>query len=359
MPTVIVPGKGIRFFFTDTGPPLNVPNYTTFILVHGHTYHAGVFQRLLPLTEGRSVRIICINRREYPGSTPHTAEELKVYTSGSQGKRATLLNEAGVNLALCVNEIIQQCALSSAGGVALVGWSLGNTFTMAAMASILGLPAPVKERLQNFVKTIIVWDAPSHALGIKSPPNAYVPLFDQDLAPKARGPAFGKWLESYFIHGNLSSRDPDQLNYRTHDPSRKRSFEDLPFGELLKISHFTVGDNCDTVLMQPPFASAISAIVNRALFSGEIRAAWPHTQVSYIYGEANTWDIPFAAWNIEERVREARGKAPINFRPIDGANHFVRLFPPSSSMPILIVIFQLFWDDPKKALDELIGCIKV
>ena len=116
-----------------------------------------MFQRLLPLAVPRSVRIICINRREYPGSTPHTAEELRVYASGSHEERATLLSEAGVNLALCVDGIIQQCGLRSAGGVALGGWSLGNTFVMAAMVSILGLPAPVKERLQTFVETIILW----------------------------------------------------------------------------------------------------------------------------------------------------------------------------------------------------------
>jgi hypothetical protein len=41
MSTVTIPRNGIQFFFTDTGPPPDVENYTTYILVHGHTYHAG------------------------------------------------------------------------------------------------------------------------------------------------------------------------------------------------------------------------------------------------------------------------------------------------------------------------------
>lgn len=118
---------------------------------------SGVFQRLLPLAAARSMRIVCINRREYPGSTPHTAEELRAYASGSEEERAALISEAGLNLAFCVDGIIQQCALPSGGHVALVGWSLGNMFTLAAMASIMSVPPQTRERLQSFVKTIIMW----------------------------------------------------------------------------------------------------------------------------------------------------------------------------------------------------------
>ncbi|KAJ6544121.1 hypothetical protein B0H19DRAFT_1380459 [Mycena capillaripes] len=343
MPTVTIPSNGIQFFFTDTGALTNVEDYTTYILVHGHTYHGGVFQRLLPLAATHSVRIICINRREYPGSTPHTAEELRIYASGSDDEHATLLSEAGVNLALCVDEIIRQCALPAAGGVALVGWSLGNAFTMAAMASITStsLPSHTKARLQAFVKTIILWDPPSQALGIASPPKAYVPLHDPDLAPEARGPAFGKWVTSYFTHGELSSRDPDQLNYRTPDPSKKPTFDEMPLGELLNLVDFSVGTKCDTIIMEPPFASALSAVVSRTLFNPEIRAAWRETRIAYMYGEENPWNVHYAVWKVEERVKEANGQAPINFQPIAGANHF------------------LMWDDASKALDALIACNKV
>ncbi|KAJ7661588.1 hypothetical protein DFH06DRAFT_1192730 [Mycena polygramma] len=224
MPTVTIP-NGIQFFFTDTGALSDVKYYRTYILVHGHTYHANLFQRLLPLAATRSVRVICINRREYPGSTPHTPEELRVYASGSDDERAALLSDAGVNLALCIDEIIQQCALPSDGGVAFVGWSMGNCFTLAAMSSIMSLPFPAQARLQTFVKTIIIWDPPSHALGIASPPKGYVPLYDQDLESEARGPAFAKWVQSYCTHGDLSSQDPDRLSYAP-DPLKKPTFDE-------------------------------------------------------------------------------------------------------------------------------------
>ncbi|KAJ7780770.1 Alpha/Beta hydrolase protein [Mycena maculata] len=336
--TVSIPGKGIQFAFTDTGAPANAADYTTFILVHGHTYHAGVFQKLLPLAAASSVRIICINRREYQGSTPHTPEELRVYASGSDQERAVLMNEAGVNLALAIDGIIQKFELPS--GVALAGWSLGNTFVMAAMSVITSLPDVARTRLQAAVKTIIMWDPPSQALGIASPPNAYVPLYDPEIEPAARGPAFGKWVASYFIHGDLSTHDPDKLNYRNADPERKATYEDMPFPELLTIVDFSVGDKCDTILTEPPFAATLATLVEKALFNPKVRAAWPNTKVAYMYGTANAWNVPFTVWDIEKRVETATGSAPIIFRPIKEANHFV------------------MWEDPTLTLNELIGCTK-
>ncbi|KAJ7174381.1 Alpha/Beta hydrolase protein [Mycena filopes] len=340
MPKVAIPNTSIEFFFTDSGPP-EPEDYTTYIIVHGHTYHGGVFQRLHPLAADRSVRIICLNRREYPGSTPHTAEELKVYASGSEEERTTLLRAEGVNLALCVDEIIQQFKLSS---VVLVAWSLGNTFVVAVMASIKSLPAQSQVRLRTSVKTIILWDPPAEALGIPKPPSSYVPLYDLDLAPEARGPAFGIWVQSYFTHPDLPSRDPNLLHQRIHDsPSlstktRRMTFADLSPAELREITDFTVGDKCDTVLTRAEFRPIVAALVREAMFDPAVRAAWGDVGVAYIVGEANPWNVHFAAWNMEERVDAGGGKTPINFCFVEGANHFG------------------MWDDPSKALDALISC---
>ncbi|KAJ7755230.1 hypothetical protein B0H16DRAFT_1541473 [Mycena metata] len=336
MPTVTIPNTSLQFFYTDTGAPA-AEEYTTYIIVHGHSYHAAVFQRLSPLAKERDVRLICVNRREYPGSTPHTAQELRVYASGSHEERATLLREEGVNLAICAAEIIQKYALSS---VTLVGWSLGNTFTMAVMASIMSLPVQTQLQMQASVKGVIIWDAPIEALGIPCPPDFYLPLYDPELTPEARGPAFSKWVQSYFNHPDLSSHDPTQLNYRTHDPSKRRTFEDLPPAQFQEMTDHSASDKCDTILTKPPFAPIISALVEQALFNPDIRSAWNHPGVSYVVCEATPWNIHFAEWNIRERVKESNGKTPISFTLLEGVNHFG------------------MWDNPEKMLDVLIGCNK-
>ncbi|KAK7039327.1 AB hydrolase-1 domain-containing protein [Favolaschia claudopus] len=342
MPTVHIPGKNLQFFFTDSGaPPDKLADYTTFILVHGHTYHGAVFQKLLPLAASQTMRLICINRREYPGSTSHTADELAVYASGMEEERAVLMHQAGVNLALAIDGIIQQCDLPSAGDVAIAGWSLGNTFVLAAVEAIMDLPPPVRERLQSFVKTVIMWDPPCQALGIANPPKAYVPLYDEDLPPAARGPAFAKWVASYFVHGDLSTHDPNQLNYRDPDLLRKATFEDTPLDEVLSIIDFTVGDKCDTIVTLSPFASVVASLVENALFAPGIRAAWKNTKMVHMYGLANSWNVLYAVWDLERRVEAAQGKAPITFRPIEGANHFI------------------MWEDPSLTLKELLKCAKL
>ncbi|KAJ6449075.1 hypothetical protein C8R45DRAFT_777116, partial [Mycena sanguinolenta] len=170
----------VQFTFTDSGP-LSLEGYTTFILVHEHTYHSGVFKKLVPLAKDNSVRIVCVNRREYQGSTPHTPEELRIYQEGSDEEWTKLMGEEGVNLALCIDAIIQKCALPESSHVALVGWSSGTTFTMAAMSSIASLPNDSRNRLAKYIKTFILWEPPSQGLGIEGPESPYVPLSPRHL----------------------------------------------------------------------------------------------------------------------------------------------------------------------------------
>ncbi|KAJ7717369.1 hypothetical protein DFH07DRAFT_785191 [Mycena maculata] len=223
--------------------------------------------------------MICINRREYPGSTPHSAEELRVYASGSDEERAALMDEVGVDLALAINGIVQECGLFSSGGVALAGWSLGNTFTIAAMTAVVSLPPGAKKRL------------------------------GQELLPARRS-----------IHPRAPS-----IELPNPDPAKKTTFEDVSSEEMRTITvDFSVGNRYDTVLMQPPFASIVSALVSRALFDPTVQAAWKGTKVYFLYGKRNPWSVVFSTWKIEERVEAAKDSAPITFRTIEGANHFVR-----------------------------------
>ncbi|KAK7039326.1 AB hydrolase-1 domain-containing protein [Favolaschia claudopus] len=339
MPTVQVSGTHLQFYFTDSGAPSTLSDYTTFILIHGHSFH-GVFRKLLPLAPAHSVRVICINRREYPGSTPHTAEELAIYASGTEEERNVLVHQAGVHLALAIDGIMQQCALPSAGCVAIAGWSLGNAFVLAAVAAIMDLPAPARERLQSSVKTIIMWDPPSMALGIADPSQAYTPLHDQNLSLAARVPAFGKWVSSYYVHNDLATYDPEQLNYRDADPSRKATFEDMPVKELLTLVDFTVGDKCDTALLEPRFVSVLASSTNKALFDPEIRNVWKDVKIVHLYGQADQWTSLFAVGHMKKRVEEAQGRPPITFRCNEGANHFI------------------MWEDPDFTLKELLECTK-
>ena len=99
--------------------------------------------------------MICLSRREYEGSSPYTDEELKAMNHGSEEEQAKFLHEQGVLIALFVDGIIQTLSLPKAGGVTIVGWSLGNIFTIALRTCIGDLPVDIQERLRSYTRCFI------------------------------------------------------------------------------------------------------------------------------------------------------------------------------------------------------------
>lgn len=109
--------------------------------------------------------MICINRREYQGSTPFTEEELRIIQEGSYSERFDLLVNQGLHIALFIDKLIQDLDLSTDDNHgALVGWSMGNIFVLAIINSINhpSLPPDTKARLQKFINTMIFWGAFDH-----------------------------------------------------------------------------------------------------------------------------------------------------------------------------------------------------
>ncbi|TFK38672.1 hypothetical protein BDQ12DRAFT_735341 [Crucibulum laeve] len=336
MPTIQV--KDLNFFYTDSGAPSSAV-YRTFIIIHGHTFHSGAFQRLLPLAAAQSLRVICVNRREYPGTTSFTTEELRVFAEGSEKERALLIEQQGIDLGLFVDAVIQKCALPKEGEITLAAWSLGNAFLISILASVNLLPTESKERLQAYVKTAILWDPPSHTLGIKSPPGSYVPLWDEALAPEARGPAFGVWAASYWKHGDIFSRNFDQLEHRIPDLSKKPSTDNMTHEELLSLTDFVPGGKCETILCEPEFANVLMNQTQKALFDPEVRKTWSRAEFWNMYSDSNPWNVVYASWILEEMVKAAKTVQPLlKFKVNEGANHF------------------LMWDEPEKALHALQDC---
>ena len=60
-------------------------------------------------------------------------------------------------MALFVDGIIETLSLPKAGGLSIIGWSMGNTFTLALRACIGDLPADTKERLRSYTRSFILW----------------------------------------------------------------------------------------------------------------------------------------------------------------------------------------------------------
>ncbi|KAF5343029.1 hypothetical protein D9758_011163 [Tetrapyrgos nigripes] len=221
---------------------------------------------------------------------------------------------------------------------------------LSMLASVDRLPADTRERLGIFVKRAIMWDPPAQILGIRSPEGTYIPLEDENLSPEARLVEFRKWVTYYFVHGDLSARDPMQLNYKTPDPDRKPTFEHLPIQELLSLVDLAPGQKCDTVVCEPAFADVEWGIVNKALFDRDVRATWSSMTMWHIFGDACPWNVYLAAWRLEDEAKKS--DLAVNFTMTRGANHFVGAISCTLNKD-LTLSFQPMWDNPEGALSEL------
>jgi len=333
MPTLSI-GNDIVFHYTDSGPIEKI-EYSTFVFVHGHTFHTGVFKRILSFASSHSLRVICLSRREYEGSTPYSTDELKAVHQGSDAERADFLHNQGILVALFVDGLIQSLSLPKKGGVTVVGWSLGNVFTIAMRASIDDLPDDTKQRLKAYTRGFIIFDPPSQGLGIPMPSSGvYHPL--KDLPKEARGAAFAKWVSSYYKHGDLSSRDFSQLNQHEGDTSKKPTTDTIPLEELLTITDSGPGDNYETFLIESEdFISVLMKQTTKALFDPQIFEDWGEHPVWFVYCENSTWNVHHGAWDLEKKDKASK----INFKLVPGANHF------------------LMWDEPERFVSIMKECL--
>jgi pimeloyl-ACP methyl ester carboxylesterase len=323
---------------------------SSFTVVHSSEISAGSFKRIEKLIGSRPLRLICVNRRGYPGSTPYSSEDVKALAGeSSESERAAMLARHGIDIAFFVDGLIQKLSLTDVG---VLAWSIGNTFLLAFLASITSLPNETRERLGSKVKTIILLgtsrfvvkfrritlffclvfeEPPSKAVAIPDPPKAYVPVNDETIPPEDRGAAFVQWVSSYYVHCDISSHDVDQLNYRDADPLRKPTIANMTSEEMDAMTDFSAVEVGEMRIFDPPFDKALSNQKDKALFNIEVRRAWREAKVWLPWGDANTWSIILTVWGLEKEDKEfqkAHNTGPyINFRFVDGGNHFVSIHP--------------------------------
>ncbi len=128
---------------------------------------------MIDLAPSKGVRFIALNRRHFPGTTPLSLEELVITQTGGtdDSEREALVEARGHEIALFINTFIQKFnlpSISSGGGVALLGWSLGATFAPIVISSIDTLPLDVRRRLSDYMRSLILYGTPLLLRGISS-----------------------------------------------------------------------------------------------------------------------------------------------------------------------------------------------
>lgn len=184
MPTIPVNQQGHVLYYEDTGPPAisNEP-YTTLIVVHGTLFHGGekvlarnemlgdlchpsnpaVFNRLLPLASQYNIRLVLVNRREYPGSSLFTDEDLNKLKNKDDAVHIEFARERAEEIATFINVFKDQEGIAEAspdgrsGGVSLMGWSSGALHTIALLGYADLLSEGLKKSIEPYLRSYIVF----------------------------------------------------------------------------------------------------------------------------------------------------------------------------------------------------------
>ncbi|KAI0368660.1 alpha/beta-hydrolase [Pilatotrama ljubarskyi] len=290
----------------DSGiPATGSTECTTVVILHGYAWHSGSFSKLIPCAHPRNARVLLVNRRDYPGSQP--------YTEADRGLLQALTPDA---------------VAAAEPGV--------ETFTKAR----------ARELYDFLVELVKRGDPPYHHLGDPSPePPLYNPLFDEELLPKDREPAYTKGVSGYYVHGDTL----DTLERKAFLPDPRPTLYTLTLEDIGRTMCLSSGGpgGSEEVLLHTGigvglFRAQRDYVIYIADSVTHVGDAWRDVEVRYVWCERSICEVVWGAKMLRKEVGAARvqglpiRKVRIVF--IRGANHL-----------------YVQWDQPELALLSLVG----
>lgn len=129
---------------------------------------AGIFRRLVPFAQPNNLRLIRLNWREYPGSSPYSQEEVDTIHSGNQDKQAEFVKKIGRQLAAFLEYAVRNLDIPKLevvdgrkrGGLAVLSWSMGNVWAMSFLGNAQTLSEETNILLGNYLRTFILFGIP-------------------------------------------------------------------------------------------------------------------------------------------------------------------------------------------------------
>lgn len=211
MPLAPVDANGTVLYYEDSGPLKG--NYTTLVIVHGTAFHGGeypvhtapiptaftfynltkpfarlacirrrtitaFFRRMIPYAAPNNLRLVLLNRRDYPGSTSLTDTELSALkaicdptspaydASKSLEAQSNFLKARGFEVAEFmawfaktenIPKVVDKEDEGKEGGMALVAWSSANGTALGLFAHLKELRREAREALEPYMRTYLYY----------------------------------------------------------------------------------------------------------------------------------------------------------------------------------------------------------
>ncbi|EIM81567.1 uncharacterized protein STEHIDRAFT_161746 [Stereum hirsutum FP-91666 SS1] len=351
------------FAMQDTGAPAGRSNYQTLVIIHGATSPGDIFSRLVPFASQSNARIVLVNRRDYPGSTPYSDAEQQLLASclSDTAEAAKNIRSYMKDRACELYDFLCEFAMSEnipmisgEGGMTVVGWSLGGNWITALLA-YLEIFEGVEMTLRSYLNKLILLDPPYSVLGFPHHEDLRMPIDDATVTD---GKAVIAWLTGFFDH----SIPPSFPSTPILDPELRlgRTPVSIPPPTIATISP----EEIQNVIFIPPAAPGGSDVLlyeagqrlglfeemrKKALYAtaeedvtAEQKGWRESVEVKVIWCDRSIWGVPWGISQLYREVEDAKAKGElsvgrVNIVRVTGANHYIH------------------WEEPERALRALLA----
>ncbi|KAF9254805.1 hypothetical protein L218DRAFT_1039964 [Marasmius fiardii PR-910] len=291
--------NNIEIFFSDSGPPPDSKDYTTLVILHGAAFNG--YSELEDLKQGRKAFMERIGLQ--------VGEFLEQYIEAEK--------------------IPEAASDRKAGGIAIMGCSMGNASAMALFSNPDLAPPETYRRLKPYVKDLVFYEPPYQCFAYSLPSNVelYKPTPDPNTSSPALNQNFKYWVSSFFDHGNLDSANLRDMDTRTKNSSDATINKWTP-KEVQKFFNREATVRSELPMFVEPMQSTLKELSHRVFYDkGLVKSYFPDLKLTMIVGTKTNW---MCAWGSletqrrnDERLAEGATARPMKTYKILGGNHYV------------------------------------
>ncbi|RPD62824.1 hypothetical protein L227DRAFT_562086 [Lentinus tigrinus ALCF2SS1-6] len=377
MPTAPVNEHGAVLYYEDSGVPGGSIDYVTIVLIHGTCFHSAVYRRMIPYAAERNLRLVLLNLRGYPGSTPYTEREIDLLEGMSTAisKESTpqdmALEARGKEVAEFLRWFIKTENIPAIredpgsgqllGGLSVLSWSGGNAATFAMFAHADKLPAETKSLFNAYLRSFVMYDPSSTAVGDPAPPGLKTVNVDRSSTFEEQAKQFGLQVGSFYPPFTVSD---DIEAARSHPPRHALQDSGEPIDpkytptvtepkmtpeEFKSMTHPPIMERLQHVNWAAELRAAHAKNVYHTLCdctsddgSGMRKKVLPAVRMHVVWCDMTLGE---AAWAVAVLKRHAIDHAhsptarEVEFHVLEGANHFVQ------------------WEEPERFVNVLVGVV--
>ncbi|TBU24601.1 Alpha/Beta hydrolase protein [Dichomitus squalens] len=347
--------------YHDTGSPEGSSDFTTLVILHGHNWHGGTFSRLIPLAHRNNIRLVLLNRRDYPGSTPYTDEERAMVAkltpnadeealAQAREKFSIFLKDRAREVYDFLEDLVKRDNIPpsqrdlNTGGIVVAGWSLGALWTTSLLAYAPQFPVNDVD-LSQYVRRVIVLDTGNIVMGYPRRSDMYTRAFDPRLSLEERAASYDMWdralaISGYYPHGD--TLDTIALKPLEHPFP---TLSTLSAEERAKMTFKTDGNLDSRITLTGIQTGHFANVRERALLvpgdEDVVGDSWCNVEARFVWGGKSLPEVSHAMLTLRTEVEAAKEKGlllrNVKLVIVKEGNHFVH------------------WDHPEEAMRALLG----